>query len=188
VPIVNPALPKRDEIHGFVETDGFVSIEAEHYTGKTEANGLRWLKLPDFGRTLSAMTLLPVTATAQTIAAGRPHLDYQMYLFHTGDVSVDAYLAPTQKFQPGAGLRYGISFDGEPPQVINIHANYTQAEWERSVRDGVRIMTSKHKLASAGVHMLKFWAMDPGVVLEKLVINTGGTRPSYLGPPESFRN
>ena len=35
-----------------------------------------------------------------------------------------------------------------------------------------RIMTSKHKLAG-GVHALKFWAMDPGVVLEKLLINTG---------------
>jgi hypothetical protein len=134
------------------------------------------------------MTILPVTATAQTIAAARPHLDYRMYLFHEGEVSVDAYLAPTQNFQPGVGLRYGISFDDESPQVMNLHTDYSQAEWERSVRDGVRIMTSKHKLAGAGVHVLKFWAMDPGVVLEKLVINTGAPGHSYLGPPESFRN
>jgi hypothetical protein len=188
VPILDPASPRRDGVHGFVESDGYVSIEAEHYTDKTEGKGLTWLRLPDFGRTLSAMTLFPVTATAQDIAAGHPHLDYQVYLFREGEINVDAYFAPTQKFQPGEGLRYGISFDDEPPQVINLHADYSQAEWERSVRDGVRTMTSKHKITGAGPHVLKFWALDPGVVLEKLVINAGGARPSYLGPPESFRN
>jgi hypothetical protein len=28
----------------------------------------------------------------------------------------------------------------------------------------------------------------PGIVREKIVINMGGVKPSYLGPPESFRN
>jgi hypothetical protein len=38
-----------------------------------------------------------------------------------------------------------------------------------------------------GDHVLKFWFVDPGVVLQKLVIDVGGERPSYLGPPESYR-
>jgi len=186
-PIVNPESPQRDQIHGFVEGDGYVSIEAEHYTARTEGNQLHWLKLPDFGRTLSAMTTSPVAGARQMIDPVRPHLDYQIYFFHNGEVTVDAYLAPTQKFQPGEGLRYGISFDDEAAQIMNLHTDYSQAEWERSVKDAVRVITSKHKLVNSGVHVLKFWAIDPGVVLEKLVVNTGATRASYLGPPESFR-
>jgi len=186
VPIASPASPRSEELEGFVETDGYVSIEAEHFTRAIETKAVQWQKVPDFGRTLSAMTMFPVKASSQILSSAAARLEYRTYLFHDGPVVVDVYLAPTQKFRPGVGFRYGISFDNETPQVINVHADYSQAEWERSVKDNVRILTSKHEL-QPGYHVLKLWAIDPGLVFEKLVVNTGGVRPSYLGPPESFR-
>jgi hypothetical protein len=36
--------------------------------------------------------------------------------------------------------------------------------------------------------VLKYWAIDPGIVLQKIVIDAGGVRTSYLGPPESINN
>jgi len=187
VPIANPASPRPEELEGFVETDGYVSIEAEHFTRAIETKAVQWQEIPDFGRTLSAMTTFPVMAPIQILSSAAARLEYRMYLFHDGPVSVDVYLAPTQKFQPSAGFRYGISFDDEAPQVINVHADSSQAEWERSVKDSVRVLTSRHVMAQPGYHVLKLWAVDPGLVFEKLVVNTGGVRPSYLGPPESFR-
>jgi hypothetical protein len=184
---VNPTEPKLENVKGFVETDGCVSIEAEHFTRAVGVEGLDWQRIPDFGRTLSGMTAFPVTAPGQSLSSGSMRLEYQIYFFHDGPVTVDAYLAPTQKFLPGSGFRYAISFDDGNPQIINMHTAYSQSEWERSVKDNIRIMTSKHILANPGLHVLKFWMSDPFVVLEKLVVNTGGVRPSYLGPPESFR-
>jgi hypothetical protein len=189
VPLENPIDLNHQSAKGFVETDGYVSIEAEHYSRAVAPQGMRWQKIPDFGRTLSGMTPFPVTAQSQNLsAAGGMRLEYQICLFHEGPVSVDAYLAPTQKFLPTKGFRYGISFDDEQPQVINVHAGYGQADWERSVKDSIRVLTSKHVLSAPGYHVLKFWMIDPGLVLEKLVVNTGGALPSYLGPPESYRH
>ena len=187
VPLLNPASPRPAALEGFVETDGYVSMEAEHFTRAVAPPGREWMRLPDHGRTSSAMTPWPVTPWPPTPAADAPRLEYGMYLFSEGEVSVDVYLSPTQKFQPGGGLRYGLSIDDEAPQWTSVHADESLAAWERSVADGVTHLSSRLGVARPGDHVLKFWAADPGLVLQKLVVNTGGVRPSYLGPPESFR-
>lgn len=188
VPVSNPPGRGREEVEPFVESDGYVSIEAEHYARAVAPERMsRWQLIPDFGRTLSGLTPMPVTMPARTPTADGMRLEYKVYLFNPGPVSVDVYLAPTLKFLPGEGLRYAVSFDDETPQVVGVHANETQAVWERSVKDGVRVVTSKHVLERPGPHVLKFWVVDPGLVVEKLVVSTGHVRPSYLGPPESYR-
>jgi hypothetical protein len=186
VDVFNPRQPSRKSVRGFVETSGYVSIEAEHFTRKVDAGQVTWQRIPDYGRTLSAMSIFPVTADSVLPPAKSPVLEYQMYLFDAGPVDVEAILSPTLNFYPGRGLRYAISFDSEPPQVIDALAHNSQSDWETSVKDSVRKVRSKHVLAAPGVHTLKFWMVDPGIVLEKLVVDLGGVKPSYLGPPESF--
>jgi hypothetical protein len=41
-------------------------------------------------------------------------------------------------------------------------------------------------ISNPGYHTLKVWMVDPGVVLERIVLAHGQLLPSYLGPPESF--
>ncbi|GAB3823289.1 glycosyl hydrolase 115 family protein [Hymenobacter jeollabukensis] len=176
---------------GFVETDGYVSIEAEHYSRAVNGNGVSWQVLPDFGRTLSGVTVLPATAPAVVLGAGSPHLQYQVQFSGTAPVTVHAYLAPTLDFRHQGGLRYAVSFDDEAPQVVNLHpglvADNGNRPWEQAVAQNIIIRTSQHQFRQPGAHTLKFWLVDPGVVLEKLVIDCGGLKTSYLGPPESPR-
>jgi hypothetical protein len=183
-----PSEPTRSTLHGFVEADGYVSIEAEHYTKNTDTAQASWQKIDDYGRTLSSMTIFPVTAKSVTPPLDSPCLEYQMYLFHPGKVEVEAILAPTLNFVPGRGLRFAISFDDQPPQIIDALAQNTQQDWARSVEDSVRKVKSTHTVEGPGYHTLKVWMVDPGVVLQKLVVDLGGVKPSYLGPPESYHN
>ena len=42
----NPLQPQRDSFDGFVEADGVVSIEAEHFSKNVAASDVRWEKIP----------------------------------------------------------------------------------------------------------------------------------------------
>ena len=182
-----PREVRRDSLQGFVEAGGYVSIEAGHYTKKTDTGAVRWEKIDDYGRTLSSMTIFPRTAASVTPPRNSPSLEYQMYLFDAGTVRVHAIIAPTLNFVPGRGLRFAVSFDEQPPQTIDALAHDSLRDWEESVKDSVRTVTSTYSLAKPGYHILKVWMVDPGVVLQKLIVDLGGLKPSYLGPPESYR-
>jgi hypothetical protein len=176
----------RDSLRGFVETDGYVSIEAAHYAKRTTAHAAHWEEVPDYGRTLSGMTILPCTAATGTPPRNSPSLEYRMYLFEPGAVQVHTILAPTLNFMPGRGLRFAVAFDDQPPRVVDALAENSLHDWEESVKDNARTVRSSHSLSGSGYHVLKYWMVDPGIVLQKIVVDLGGVKPSYLGPPESF--
>jgi len=185
---MNPSQVRPDAVHGFIEANGYVSIDSERYTNKVDAGNVRWDKIDDLGRTLSSMSIFPVTAASVLPPRDSPRLEYEMYLFHPGEVEVEVVLSPTLNFVPGRGLRYALSFDDQPPQVVDALAHNTVKDWSQTVEDSVRKVKAKLTVSGVGYHTLKFWMVDPGVVLQKLVIDAGGVQPSYFGPPESYRH
>jgi hypothetical protein len=187
----NPTEVSRDTLDGFVQGEGFVSIEAEHFTRNIAAGDVRWEKIDDYGRTLSAMTPMPHTAASVTPPQNSACLEYKIYLFDAGSVGVQAYVAPTLNFVPGRGLSFAMSFDDQAPRIImivpaNFNAQNGNRPWEESVKDACRIVQTKLTLEKPGYHTLKIWMVDPAVVLEKIVVDLGGVKPCYLGPPESY--
>ncbi|MBN1397499.1 MAG: glycosyl hydrolase 115 family protein [Bacteroidetes bacterium] len=191
--INNPHSPKRSEIRGFVESNGYISINAENYSAARKSKTVNWVEIPNLGRTASAMIVTPVTAQPQVPEGNSPRLEYQIYLFSEGEINVKAYLSPTLNFHKTQGLRYALSIDDEQPQIVNMHENAVEPDWlypdwwNQAVSDNTIIKESKHQILKKGAHVLKFWMVDPGVVLQKIVVETGDVKPSYLGPPESFR-
>jgi hypothetical protein len=173
----------------FIESDGYISIEAEHYASSIPFEGYQWHKIDNYGRTLSSMKVFPTLGPVWT-PPDAPCLEYEVYVTTPGYVTVTVYTAPTNNLNRQRGLCYGIAFDDQPIQVIDTFpkendAFYTSPLWSKGVMDNVRTTISRHRL-DAGLHTLKIWLVDPGVVLQKIVIDTGGVKASYLGPPESF--
>ena len=192
VAVVENAAEQALPAGAFGEADGYVALEADHYSRAVGGGPVQWLRLPDLGRTGSAVTVTPAAVPPVAAPGGAsPHLEYRVHLTGGGPVTVRAYLAPTLDFTNTTGLRYAVSFDDEAPQLVNIHkglaADPGNKLWEKAVAENIIVTPSQHTLAQGGEHVLKFWLVDPGLVLERLVIDRGGLKPSYLGPPESYR-
>ncbi|MEW2397547.1 glycosyl hydrolase 115 family protein [Streptomyces sp. NPDC046862] len=185
--------PARRGLRGFVEAGGYVAIDAENTTRVVGTRSVRWRRIDRIGRTGAGMAPWPVTAPRQTPGGAGPRLEYDVTLLSAGEVTVWSYLSPRNPALVTGGLRYGVSFDDGEPQVVDIHAatgaddGLMNKQWARNTSDNVNVTATQHTMARAGVHRLKFWMVDPTVVLQRLVIDTGGLTPTYLGPLESHR-
>lgn len=192
-PVNNPDIKLPENFNGFIENAGFASIEAEHYSQAIAEEPIKWQIIPGLGRTLSGITPFPVTTERQQLTANSPRLEYNIYFTDTGKVKVNAYFSPTLNFTGGKGFLFAVSIDNETPQIVHFHKNETVPDWKypqwwnQSVSDNIKIKTTEHHIYKPGVHVLKYWMIDPGLVLQKIVIDMGGVRPSYLGPPETYR-
>jgi len=188
VTIDNPTTPRPEQVKGFIESDGYVSIETQYYSKAVGSKEIKWQVIPNLGRTLSAVQADPVTAPTQTPGVNSPHLEYKIYLFDTGTIHIQSYFSPILEFNRKT-IHYGISIDDEAPQVIDLSTgNEAKGTWDKMVSDNIRIALSTHTIARPGEHTLKFWLVDPAVVLQKIVVDAGGAKPSYLGPPVSYHS
>ena len=156
----------------------------------TDHGGVGWRVINGLGRTGDSVAIFPTTAATvdpTQINRDRPALEYQIQVVNAGKVNVTCNLVPTHPITVGRGLRYAIGFDDEAPQLITVGANLQvpSPEWASRVLNSATTGTSAHNVMRAGRHVLKVYMVDPGVVLDKIVIDLGGLRPSYLGPPET---
>lgn len=178
--------------NGFVESNKYVSIEAEHTSRNTSAPGVKYEIIPQYGRTLSGVSLFPVLAPSQSPPES-PGLEYDIYLYTTPayKANVTLYLGAALNQDPHRPLKYAIALDDATPQVVKFIPDAKPldmpAGWDRAVSDSVWTTITSHAVSTPGKHTLKIWAVEPGVVFQKVVVDLGGVKPSYLGPPESVK-
>lgn len=186
VPVFNPEAPTRDTVTGFVESGGCISMEAEHFTRRRDADGAGWQIVNGLGRSGDAVTVLPPTLPSRTdpaeIRAHSPALEYDLYLFSQGEFPLRLDCLPTYPVNPGDSVRLAVALDGGQPQVLDPKKCSTA-----DVLSNLRRFTTNLTVTQSGRHTLTVWMVDPGVVLDKIVLYTSASKDSYLGPPETSR-
>ncbi|ALS99904.1 glycosyl hydrolase 115 family protein [Lacimicrobium alkaliphilum] len=174
-----------DKPQGFVEADGYISLEAASAKVVGNRDGAYWQEIPGHGRTHSSVSAVTGQDMEITDLSAAPYLQYPLYFHSTGEFELHAIVAPTLDFVPDRGLRFAVALGEEKPQIVDILADNSQRAWEQSVLDGVRRASHKLQVEKPGQYQLRVYLVDPGAVLQKLVIDTGDLRDSYLGPPQS---
>ncbi|WP_438433691.1 glycosyl hydrolase 115 family protein [Gorillibacterium sp. sgz500922] len=194
--IVN--VPKQDYSHlpamTFIETSGYVSIEAEHFARTQEAvkpNGgvSRFEVIEGYGKTLSAVKAYPTTDYF-TAGEDAPYVEYNFAVQENGIYELELYLQPSNPVTQEAKLYCGVQLNEEEIRVVNTLPEGYRVDgpdWAQGVLSHIR----KRRIqvnGRAGLNTLRIYAVSPGFVLEKIVIHPEGKQPadSYLGPVESY--
>ena len=176
----------------FGEVDSVVSIPVAKFTRTKAGKAAEWFVVPHLGREGDAVTLRPATAPGLTeparIIAEASVLEYDFTATTAGPFKLTAYCLPTHRIHEGRGQRYAVSIDDAAPTIVDFSAESGEsgesgARWSEGRLRNVLLSTSQHALTRPGRHTFKLWMVDPGVVVDKLVLDFGGERDSELGPP-----
>jgi hypothetical protein len=173
----------------FTPQNGVVAMEAEHYYSATAPKDMKWTVIPDMGRTLSGIALMPYTADTNGAA-----VTYRMELPDTvKSVKVHIIVKSTLAFKNRDGHRYTVALDNGNATTVNYNGNLNEEgnntynvfypTVARRVVDSK--VTLPVKKTSDNIHTLTLKPLDPAIVFEKIVIDCGGYETSYLFSPES---
>ena len=171
----------------FSPSDGYVSMEAEHFYRAVASQGTEWSVYPYYGRTRSALALTPYTQPV-----GDASLTYRFTLPQgTSKVKVHVIVKSTLDFLNVGGHECLVSIDGGEAATINFNktlldqAPYMYSEYYPTVARRVIEKVVELPVGSGEAHELTLCPRHPGIVFEKLVVDFGGYKPSYLFMNES---
>ncbi|MGA2557318.1 MAG: glycosyl hydrolase 115 family protein [Verrucomicrobiota bacterium] len=176
----------------FVEDNHHIVAQAAHASAFLPGLDANWQTVRGLGYNGSAVsvfpTLAPVRTEAQKILAESPSLQFKIWVRHPGNWHFIVRALPTFSVETGSPQRYAIGLDDEAPAVVAlpVSTSETDRRWQEDVLRNAAFGSSSHAVAGPGLHTLKIWMVDPGIVIDAIAADDGQSQaPGYLWPPET---
>lgn len=164
----------------FLEKDGMIVIDAPDFARAGSAGSGAWKVIDNLGHWKGAVTLFPQIGASYDAGKG-PMVEYDIALGAAGEFSVAVYASPSLDVLNRGGLRYAVSIDDGLPVIADLMVGDAN-KWEKAVADNIRIAVTQHQADKAGTHTVRVWGIDPGVVIQRIIITRGELPRSKLGP------
>lgn len=194
VSVFNPALPSVTDVKGlYIEDNGVISIAGADFHRKRESDEIKMQIIDNLGfEDQSVMIGDPTARVHNPRDNNSPGVEYDFYTFHHGSVDVYTYVLPVFPLssdrdfgfheQGTAQTRYAVCIDDGPVALPSSSApEYTQT-WSDNVLRNAAINKSTFYIDKPGKHTLHIKCGDPGMMIQKIVLDFGGMKKSYLGP------
>lgn len=194
LPEVKRIVEPEKTVGGYIFTgaDGYVAMEAPHFFENSAPDGMEWKIIPDMGRTLGGVTLMPYTKTVEGAS-----VSYKFSLPEDAkdvkNVRVIVVVKSTLAFADVNGHKYTVGFRGGSSETVNFNHNlnelpenvYTVYYPTVARRVIEKEVSLNLPVSEDGTFVLDFKPLNPAVVLEKIVVDYGGYTKSYLYMDES---
>ena len=172
----------------FTADKGCVVIEAPHIYSKQNSAEGSWTLIEDMGRTLGGVALMPYD-----VPVDGARLTYRMEIpYDVKKVTVHVATKSTLAFHDKEGHSYRVGFKGaesvdrcfnarlnEDPE--NVYSVYYPTVAKRVAVEKIELSLPE----GTSVYDLEIQPLDPGIVFEKIIVDFGGYKDSYLMGNES---
>lgn len=192
VSLFNPADTSPMRTADFVEDNHHIVAQAAHASAFLPGLDAHWEIIRGLGYNGSAVSVFPVMVAVRSepskILAESPSLQYKIWMQHSGEWKFTVRALPTFSVETGRPQRYAIALDGEPPKVVAlpVSTSETDRRWQEDVLRNAALGVSSHSVDRSGLHTLKIWMVDPGIVIDTIAADDGHAQdPGYLWPPET---
>ena len=185
LPIFNPVSPSVNELKGmYVEDNGCISINPGLYHRKLENKDITIHTIKGLGYENECVQLGEAVKPSQNIRklAETPRAEYDFYTFSAGTVTVYTYALPLFPINTQRNTRYGVMIDDGIVHWVSTAAKEYSGQWKQNVVRNNAIGIVNLNIEKPGKHTLKLLCADPGMVIQKVIIDFGGMKRSYLGP------
>lgn len=178
-----PAMPN---FKGFIENNGYISLQAAHYSRLQNQSVSQWETLPGpgySGESLLAVNDAAVGTEAFTdstfIKTSNAYVEYDFYTFTSAIARLTVFSLPTHPLNNHYNMRYAVSVDNGPLKIINFKTTGRSEEWKQNVLRNRAERKLDLSYLESGAHRLRIYAIDPGVILDGMLIDLGGLRTGY---------
>ena len=187
--VMNPASPSINEVKDmYLEENGCVVINPGRYHRKYDNKDVKIQFINGLGYEGQCVQLgnplAPAQDTYRTNTTAR--VEYDFYSFNAGSVTVYTYAIPTFPLYSGCSTRFGVMIDDGVIKFASNDAKEYSSDWKENVARNSSINAIRLTVDKPGKHTLKLICKDPGVIIQKVVVDFGGMKRSYLGPEVTF--
>jgi hypothetical protein len=189
LPVIRREL-QTESFTGFVESDKCISIPATHFSPPEK--GSQYRILPFLGRTeFGAVERGHVRKNPSTTDIGFLEYDFYVFTDRTQSPKLILYFTTTLDTDTSNPLTYEVMVDNKSYGELRLMEDAPKIGelppgWIKAVQDCVWTRTiDLHETFQTGKHVVKVRLCNQNLLLEKLVVDLGGVRESYLGPPPS---
>ena len=123
-----------------------------------------------------------------------PFVEYPVYIFsRASPLKMTLVFNMTLDLDPNHKMSYEIGIDDQPTESHTLVTESTDKKaklpaegWLNAVMDCVWERTHSRAALEEGPHTIRVKLNHTNLLLEKIVLDLGGVKQSYLGPPSSF--
>ncbi len=143
-------------------------IKAESYTTKSDSGDGKVVIVKGLGYN-DGLLVQPFDTPSYSLdnIDKAPYADYTLNL-KAGKNLIELRTLPTLHIYEGRDARFAVKVGDKAPEVFSIHADDFSAEWRWNVLRGYASRTVEVEVAETGTQNLRFYFMDPGIVLQDI--------------------